>query len=158
SDRTIEACLDYLRHVGIHWSLHPGRDEVDHELAEIWRRLADRPMEALLELPRMTNAEAFGTMDVLLEALPATMSIDENLRALVTCRMVNLSLEDGNSDGSPIAYTWLAVILGHHFGDYRTGSRFGSLGLDLVERRGLDRFKARVLETLAIHVIPFTQH
>src|ERR1700757_4892856 len=45
-----------------------------------------------------------------------------------------------------------------YFGDYRAGFRFGSLGLDLVEKRGLDRFKARVYLVFAVHVVNWTQN
>jgi hypothetical protein len=37
---------------------------------------------------------------------------DENLSSLVICRMVNLSLEHGNSGGSCFAYVWFAIIAG----------------------------------------------
>jgi len=47
---------------------------------------------------------------------------DENLLSLVICRMVNLSLEHGNSDGSCFAFVWFGMILGPHFGDYRADS------------------------------------
>jgi len=33
------------------------------------------------------------------------------------------------------------MILGPHFGDYQAGFRFGRLGYDLVEKRGLHRFQ-----------------
>ena len=39
---------------------------------------------------------------------------------------------------------WLGGVLGSHFGDYESGFRFGKLGVDLVQNRGLNRFKARV--------------
>ena len=76
--------------------------------------------------------------------MPPALFTDENLLCLVVARMVNLSLEHGNSDGSCFAYVCSAWSLGPHFGDYQAAFRFGKLGLDLVEKRGLDRFKARV--------------
>ena len=76
---------------------------------------------------------------------------------LVVCRMANISLQHGNSDGSCLAYAWLGSVLGTHFGDYQAGYRFGRLGLDLVERRGLDRFRARVFLVFAVHVANWTQ-
>lgn len=158
SDRAVEVCLDYLQRVGVHWSARPTKDEVRQEFEGIWERLGDRPIEALIDLPRMTDLQACATMDVLLEVLPAVMSVDENLRALVLCRMANLSLEHGNSDGSCSAYVWLAMILGPHFGHYQAGLRFGKLGLDLVELRGLDRYKARVYLHFGSHVVPAMQH
>jgi predicted ATPase len=51
----------------------------------------------------------------------------------------------------------LGGVLGTHFGDYQTGFRFGRLGLDLVERHGLDRFSARVYLVFGAHVAHWTQ-
>src|SRR6202040_1009239 len=48
-------------------------------------------------------------------------------------------------------------VLGMYFGDYQAGFRFGRLGLDLVEKRGLDRFRARVYLVFAVHVVNWTQ-
>src|SRR5580704_10996279 len=45
-----------------------------------------------------------------------------------------------------------------YFGDYQAGFRFGRLGLDLVEKRGLDRFKARVYLVFAVHAVNWTQN
>jgi PAS domain S-box-containing protein len=158
SDRAVEVSLDYLRHVGVQWSVHPTREEVQQEYERIWDRLGDRPIEALLDMPRMSDPVACGTMEVLFEVLPPAMSIDQNLLCLVLCRMANLSLEHGNSDGSCSAYVWLGMVLGPHFGNYQAGFRFGRLGVDLVEQRGLDRFKARVYMLFGSHVIPWTRH
>ena len=44
---------------------------------------------------------------------------------------------------SCFAYEWLAMVAGARFGDYRAAFRFGRLGYDLVEQRGLKRFQAR---------------
>lgn len=83
-------------------------------------------------------------MDVLTAALAPAVMTDEDLHFLVVCRIANLSLEHGNSDGSCFAYAWLAELLRARFGNYRAGFSFGKLGLDLVEQRGLRRFEARV--------------
>jgi signal transduction histidine kinase len=50
------------------------------------------------------------------------------------------------------------MILGPHFGDYRAAFRFGKLGFDLVETRGMDRFKARVYLGFWHSVNPWTRH
>jgi predicted ATPase/signal transduction histidine kinase/DNA-binding NarL/FixJ family response regulator len=144
SDSAVAAGLDYLRRVGIVWSAHPTKDEVRQEYARMWRQLGDRPIEALLDLPRMTDPVACGTMDVLTSLVTPALYTDENLRCLVIGRMGNLSLEHGNSDASCYAYTAVGNVLGPYFGDYTAGFRFGELGLDLVEQRGTDRLKARV--------------
>jgi PAS domain S-box-containing protein len=158
SDRAVEVCLDYLRRVGVQWSAHPTRAEVRQEYERMWRQLGSRPIEGLLDLPPMTDPQCRAILDVLVAVQPAALFTDENLLCLVTGRMANLSLEHGNSDGSCFAYVWLGAILGWYFGDYGAGFRFGKLGVDLVEQRGLDRFKARVCCSFANVVSPWTCH
>ena len=52
----------------------------------------------------------------------------------------------------------LAMVAGARFGDYRAAVyRFGQLGYDLVEQRGLMRFQARVYMEFGYGVVPWTQ-
>jgi PAS domain S-box-containing protein len=157
SDRAIEVCLDYLQHVGVEWSTHPMKEEVRQEYERLWRQIGPRSIEELVDLPLMTDPEWRATMDVLTAVVSPALFTDENLLFLVICRMANLSLEHGNSDGSCIAYVWLGMLLGPHFGDYQAGFRFGKLGLDLVKQHGLRRFEARVYLDFGHRVIPWTQ-
>ncbi len=157
SDRAIEVCLDYLRHVGIEWSTHPMKEEVQQEYERLRRQIGRRSIDELVDLPPMTDPEWRATMDVLTAVVSPALFTDENLLCLVICRMANLSLEHGNSDGSCFAYVWFGMLLGPHFGDYRAGFRFGKLGLDLVKQRGLRRFEARVYLDFGHRVIPWTQ-
>ena len=87
------------------------------------------------------------------------MYTDANLLALVVCRAVTLSLERGNCDASCSAYVWLSMVAGPRFGDYRPAVyRFGQLGYDLVEGRGLTRFQARTYMEFGYGVVPWTRH
>ena len=92
-------------------------------------RSATAPIEELVDLPLMSDPECRATLDVLTQVVTPALFTDENLLSLVICRMVNLSLEHGNSDGSCFAFVWFGMILGPHFGDYRAGFRFGHAGL-----------------------------
>ena len=157
SDRAVDVCLDYLRHVGIAWSAHPTKEEVRQEYERIWRQIGSRSIEDLLDLPPMIAPEWRATVDVLTKAVTPARFTDPNLHCVIIGRMVNLSLEHGNSDASCYAYALLGSVLGSEFGDYGACSRFGKLGLDLVEQRGLDRFEAGVCLVLAIDIVPWTQ-
>jgi PAS domain S-box-containing protein len=158
SDRGVEVCLEYLQRSGVHWSPHPITDEVQREYDRIWQQVGSRSIEELVDLPLMSNPEAHATLDVLTEVVTPALFTDKNLLSLVICRMVNLSLEHGNSDGSCFAYVWFGMILGPHFGDYRAAFRFGRLGYDLVERRGLHRYQARAYMSFGNLVMPWTRH
>jgi predicted ATPase len=157
-DRSVEMCLDYLRHRGTHWSSHPTNDDVKQEYAQIRRQIGDRSIEELIDLPLTNDPEAGATLNVLIEVGTSAFLTDKNLISLVICRMVNISLEHGNSDGSCFAYIWLGMILGPYFGDYQAGFRFGRLGYDLVETRGLHRYQTRVYMSFGAIVLPWTNH
>ncbi len=158
SDRAVAVCLDYLRSMGVEWPPHPTEEEGRREYERIWSQLGSRAIEELIELPLMSDPVSLATLDVLTKVLPPALFTDANLLSLVICRAVNLSLEHGNSDGSCFAYVWLGVIAGPHFGNYKDGFRFGQLGYELVEKRGLERFQARTYHWFAQFVVPWTKH
>jgi PAS domain S-box-containing protein len=159
SSHAIAVGLDYLRHLGIEWSPHPTDEEARCEYERIWSQLGGRTIESLIELPLMTDPASLATLDVLAKIVPPAFYTDANLLALIICRGVNLSLERGNCDASCSVYEWLSMVAGPHFGDYRTAVyRFGQLGYDLVEGRGLTRFQARTFMDFGGSVLPWTRH
>jgi PAS domain S-box-containing protein len=158
SDRAVAVCLDYLRHLGIEWSPHPTEEEGRREYERIWSRLGSREIEQLVDLPLMTDAASLATLDVLTKVLPPSLFTDANLFSLAICRAVNLSLEHGNSDGSCVPYVVLGMIAGSRYGNYKAGFRFGRVGYELVERRGLKRFEARTYVSFGDRVAPWTEH
>jgi PAS domain S-box-containing protein len=157
-DRAVAVCLDYLRYLGIDWSAHPTKEEAQREYDYVWSLLGSRAIESLIELPLMTNLTSLSTMDVLTRIMSAVFIADENLSSLVICRMVNLSLEHGNSDASCFAYVWFAIIAGPRFGNYKPGWDFGRLGYELVEKRRLTRYQARTYMCFGNMVLPWMEH
>jgi PAS domain S-box-containing protein len=158
SDRAVTVCLDYLRHMGVEWSAHPTKEEVEREYERIWSRLGGSEVAELIELPLISDPSSLATLDVLTKGVEPAHFTDQNLSSLVICRMVNLSLEHGNSDGSCVAYVYFGMIAGPHFGKYDIGFQFGRLGYELVEKRGLKRFRARTYLAFGSHVMPWTKH
>jgi PAS domain S-box-containing protein len=158
SDRAVEVCLEYLRRGGTDWSAHPTSDEARREYDRIWTQLGNRQIEELIDLPLMTDPDVLDALDVLGEVVTPAKFCDQNLLSLVICRMVNLSLEHGNSDGSCFAYVWFAIVAGPCFGNYKDGFRFGRLGYELVEKRGLTRYQARTYMCFGQIVMPWAKH
>ena len=50
------------------------------------------------------------------------------------------------------------MFAGPRLGNYKDGFRFGQLGYDLVEKRGLTRYQARTYMSLGAMVMPWSQH
>src|SRR5712671_6757418 len=159
STRAIAVGLDYLQQLGIDWSPHPTEEEARGEYERIWSQIGGRTIESLVDLPLMSDPASLATLDVLAKIVPPAFYTDANLLALITCRAVNISLERGNCGASCSAYEWLCMLAGPHFGDYRIAVyRFGQLGYDLVEGRGLTRFRARTYMDFGGSVLPWTRH
>src|SRR5262249_61526637 len=73
-------------------------------------------------------------------------------------RAVNLSLERGNCDASCLAYVMLGRVAVQRFRDFKTAVRFGQIGWDLIEARGLKRFQAVTYLNFAANIAPWTKH
>jgi PAS domain S-box-containing protein len=158
SDRAVRVCLDYLRPLGIDWSPHPTAEEARREYERIWSQLGSRSIEELIDLPLMSDPTSLATLEVLTKVFPPASHTDANLLSLVVCRAANLSLESGNNDASCVAYVWLGKIAGPFFDNYKAGFRFGRLGYELVEQRGLKRWQARTYLWFGEFVLPWTKH
>ncbi len=159
-EQAIEVGLEFLRNVGIEWALPVTAEEVAREYECLFGQLKPGCVEALVNLPPMTDPGGRATMDVLVALIRAALFTDENLMRLVIGRMANLSLEHGNHDGSCLAYVWLGVVLAGHFGDPQAGFRVGSAGLDLIEKRGLSRgrYKSAPHLDFGNRIAPWTRH
>jgi PAS domain S-box-containing protein len=157
-DQSVEVGLKYLRKVGINWTAHPTKEEVDREYEEMSAQLESCSIEQLAERPRMSDPQSCATVEVLTELAPAAYFTDVELFSLVPCRVARLSINNGNSNGSVYAYVLLGVLGRARFGNHTGGFRFGQLALKLANEPGLDRFRARVYLNFAYAVNPWNRH
>jgi PAS domain S-box-containing protein len=158
TDRAIGVGLDYLRHFGIHWSAHPTEGQARFEYERTCSQLENRTIEQLVWQPLMIDPASLATLDVLTKLVPPAMFTDINLASLIICQSVNLSLDCGNCDGSSFAYVMLGMIAGTRYDDYQAAVRFGQVGYDLVERRGLNRFQVRTYMNFGNVILIWTRH
>jgi PAS domain S-box-containing protein len=157
-NRAVEVGLTFIRDVGIEWPAHPTEAALRVEIEAMKAFLAGRPIERLVDLPRMTQPVWLAAMDVLASLIMPAKITDNNLENIVIVRMANLSLQHGNCDASSYAYSQLNVVIGLRFGDYKAGLSFGRLGCELVDGYGMERFKARVYCCFSTYVHPWTKH
>jgi len=154
-DQSVQVGLNYLRKVGINWTAHPTKEEVDREYEEMSAHLEGRSIEQMAELPRMSDPQSCATVEVLTELAPAAYFTDLELFVRVACRVAILSFKNGNSNGSVYAYALLGVLLRPRFGNHTGAFRFGTLALKLANEPGLDRFRARVYLNFAYATNPW---
>jgi PAS domain S-box-containing protein len=152
--QAVDSALTCLRLFGIDLPAHPSQEQVQAEYEAVWRNLADRPIESLIDLPLMTDPELLAAMRLLSTLFESTYFIDFQLLCLHLCRMVNISLQHGTSGAS--AYACFGFILGPVFHRYRDGYRFARLACDLVGKDGFLADQAMVYIVMG-HVAVWTQ-
>ena len=157
-DHAVAIGLDYLHRLGIECPLHPTEEHVRREYERIWTLLGSREIEEVIDFPLMSDPTSIATLDVLTKVSTPAIFTDTHLYALVICRAITLSIERGNNDGSCFLYVLLGTVAGHGFGDYKNAFRFGQLGYDLVEKRGLKRFQAATSTVFTIGTMPWMKH
>jgi predicted ATPase/signal transduction histidine kinase len=157
-ERAVAVGLEYLLQVGLKLSLRPTDGEVRQEYERIWQRLGSRRIEDLIDLPLMNDAGRSATIDVLNKLMVPALYSDQKLHQLLLAHMVNFSMEHGNSAAACVGYAWLGRVLASGFGNYAAALRFGQLSLDLVDKRGLDAFRARVYFIFGTGISCWAQH
>jgi predicted ATPase/GAF domain-containing protein len=158
SDRAVDVALDYLRHLGGEWLPHPTEEAVRQEYDRTLSLFGDRTIEDVIDAPLMSTPESAAAVEVMDKAIPPATFTDRNLFLLLMWRIVNFSLEHGNTDASCYAYIHGGILAGVRFGNYKFGFRLGQLGYDLVERRSLSRFKARTHIGFGVYNVSWTRH
>ncbi|MGF6171639.1 PAS domain S-box-containing protein [Pseudomonas moraviensis] len=153
SDRAVAVCLAYLRRVGIDWPSHPNDAQVRDEYQQVWTNLRGRTIEQMIDLPPMEDPAARVTLDALGKLFAPAVQSNLNLASLTICKAISLSLQYGNCDASCLLYANFGRVSGQRFGDYAAGYRFGRLGCDLVDRRGLTRYEASTYLCFSIFVV-----
>jgi PAS domain S-box-containing protein len=144
SARAVDSALTCLRLFGIDLPAHPSQEQVEAEYETVWRNLAGRPIESLIDLPLMTDPERLAAMRLLSALVDSAHFTDLQFFCLLLCRMVNISLRHGACGASSYAYALFGFSLGPVFHRYRLSYRFARFGCDLVEKHHFVAYQAKV--------------
>jgi PAS domain S-box-containing protein len=156
NQQAVATALTCLRLFGIDIPAHPPQEQAQAECEAVWQTLNGRPIEGLIDLPPMTDPELQAAMQVLSTLLSPAYLTDIHLFCLLVCRMVNVSTQHGLCGASAHGCAYLAIILGPVFHRYSEGYRFGKLACELVDKRGLIAYQAKVHVAMGI-VAQWTQ-
>ncbi len=142
--QAVDDALQCLRLFGIDLPVHPSREQVQVEYEMVWRNLAERAIEGLIDLPQMTDPDLQAAMRLLSVVDAPAYYTDMNLFCLHLCRMVNLSVQHGTSGAAAHAYAWLGFILGSAFHRYHEGYRLARVACEAVEKHGFVDYEPKV--------------
>ncbi|HEX2567969.1 MAG TPA: AAA family ATPase [Polyangia bacterium] len=139
----IDIYLDILQRLGVELPREPTPEDVASELRATAALLGDRPVEALLDLPRCEDPLARAASAVLHQLMFFATVAAGTLSAVIIGRMVQLSLRHGNTVESSSGYTFYGGLLATQ-GDIERAYRLGRMALALAERFGDKTFLSTV--------------
>jgi predicted ATPase/signal transduction histidine kinase/GAF domain-containing protein/tRNA A-37 threonylcarbamoyl transferase component Bud32 len=157
-EEAIQIGLFVLEQLGLSLPEAPSQAEAQTALNETIARLAEQDIQALLELPDMTEPHSLAIMDIILNMMPLTYYGVPNLFVLITLVSVNLSIQYGNATCSAYCYVCYAIILCWIVQDIETSYQYGKLALSLAECCQSKWLKARATMAFRVCVMLFQEH
>ncbi|MBE9164366.1 MULTISPECIES: AAA family ATPase [Microcoleaceae] len=145
--KAIAVAREALKQLGVALPTEADQVKIDQALQSLARKLQDRSIEELVNLPVMTDIETQAAMQLLGLLFSAINQTMPSLLPILSSTMVSLSLQLGNAPGSILGYLIHGVVLCSVLGDVKTGYRFGKLALNL-----LDQFNATECKSLILAV------
>ncbi|MCP4112041.1 MAG: AAA family ATPase [Desulfobacteraceae bacterium] len=126
------------------------------ESDEIRTSLGKRKIEDLINLPAMSDPIKKEVVRLLMNMRSPSLSNPQLVRLIIN-RIINITLKYGITTETPYGCTAYGVITGSGSGDYKTGYKFGRLGIKLGDRFSAAQ-RCRVSFIFAYYINHWTKH
>ncbi|MEH1945933.1 MAG: AAA family ATPase [Nostoc sp.] len=135
---------DALKQLGVELPIEPNNAEIGKALQVLASQLTGKRIEELADLPVMTDPEAQAAMQLLGMLFAPVFQGMPGLLPLISCTMVSLSLQFGNTPASTVGYGLHGMVLCAFLGEVEGGYGFGQLALNLLDRFNVREFKSTI--------------
>ncbi|MBI4780782.1 MAG: AAA family ATPase [Oscillatoriophycideae cyanobacterium NC_groundwater_1537_Pr4_S-0.65um_50_18] len=150
--------LEVLQRLGVNLVESPSPLDVQAALEETAAHLAGRDIEALIDLPEMTEPVPLAALYTLVSTVGAAFNVTPALMVLMVCQMVNLSIAHGNASWSILGYAGYGMMLCGVVENLELGYRFGKLALTLANRLSNKRGNCKASLMVNFHIIHWKEH
>jgi predicted ATPase/signal transduction histidine kinase/DNA-binding NarL/FixJ family response regulator/tRNA A-37 threonylcarbamoyl transferase component Bud32 len=122
-------------------------------LAQVRQKLADKEAASLINLPEAIIPENRLAIKLLSNLLPPSyITKQEQLSALISLKIVSLSLDNGLVAESSFGFSFYSMILGIRLAAYQAGYQIGQLALNIARRFNRSDYICRVCYVFGNHV------
>ncbi|HMW04383.1 MAG TPA: AAA family ATPase [Leptospiraceae bacterium] len=147
-----------LKLLGIKLPMKPTELSVIPELIKAKILIGHRSVSDFYNLLIMENESDLARMRLLSICIPPSYLSLPLLFPVLVMKMVSLSLSKGISMLSPFAFSIYGMILGSALGDYKTGSEWGKLAIDLIDKYDFKSVKAKTYMVYGCSIHHWTHH
>jgi predicted ATPase/class 3 adenylate cyclase/tRNA A-37 threonylcarbamoyl transferase component Bud32 len=154
----IDIALQVLKQLGISLPRKPKKWQIILALLQTKLTLGRKRIDALKELPEMTQPDKLAAMRILASVNSATYIAAPELFPLLVLKQVNLSIKHGNTVFSTYTYAVYGLILCGVLGDIDNGYQFGNLSITLLEKFNVKELKARTIFVVSLFIKHWKEH
>ncbi|BAZ03483.1 trifunctional serine/threonine-protein kinase/ATP-binding protein/sensor histidine kinase [Calothrix sp. NIES-3974] len=129
-----DIALGILKLLNIEFSTTPSHNDIEQAFQNIAEKLKNRKLADLINLPEINNLEILAAMRILLSMFAAAYLGRTEFVPLLSTKMIELSLEYGNTSISAFAYCTYGLLLCSVIGDIETGFECGQLSLKILSK------------------------
>ncbi len=132
----IQAGLACLKLLGVDFPDDPNPEEISNWLGRTKKALSAFSPEEILSFSEMSDPTILSVMRILSRMIPVSFFGRPNLLPLISCQGILLSLEYGNTAGTPVAYVNYALVLcSPGMDSFVDGYKYGRIGTKLTEQQ-----------------------
>ena len=146
----IQTLRQSLAQLGVVFPARPTPEDVGAALAEARAALGERPIEALIDLPRMTDPVNLAVMRLLTILSFVAYVAAPPLFPLTVLREIVLAARYGNTGALAFGYATYGVILIGAVGDIDSAHAFGRLALRILERYEAREYAVSALDRKSV--------
>jgi PAS domain S-box-containing protein len=154
----VDISLECFERLGLHLPGYPTDEDIARAIAETKSLYSDRPIEDLINLPRMTDPNKLAILRIHKKSGPAAYISRPTYVLLQMLSQVSVNIQYGNADESPNAYATYAFFLSGVQREYDEGYRFAKLALDLLDVVDSSKIIAKTMCMIGGHVWHFRHH
>ncbi|WP_414573385.1 AAA family ATPase [Nostoc sp. CCY 9925] len=140
--QAVKIGLEALELVGVSIPESPNSSDIQQALAQTASNLNGKNIEDLINLPLMTDIDKLAAARILNSIGTATYQAAPEIFPLAICKLVNLSINYGNSVFSSYGYACYAILLNENFQDIELAYQSSKLALKLAEKFNVPEMKA----------------
>jgi predicted ATPase/GAF domain-containing protein/tRNA A-37 threonylcarbamoyl transferase component Bud32 len=129
--------------------------ELERELQLYRAHLARIKIAPLIDAPEIANPEMKACLKLLMTMAGPAYFTDQDLLALILVKMVNISIQYGNSELSANGYAFWGAVTISRQGDYQSGYEFGQLALRLSEKQNNPKIECEVFNSVGAMIVPW---
>ncbi len=141
----LKIALDILKFLNIEFPASPSPGDIQQAFQATAEKLNVREIGDLINLPEMIQPEILAAMRILSSMFTAAYLGNPEFVPLISLKMVDLSIEYGNTGISANGYCTYAFLLCAVVGDIDSGYEFGKLSLNVLSKTNAISLQAKVL-------------